>query len=155
MEEITVKGHRRGHLVGAAVCVVVVAYNGWNWFQGNLSGGTKMLTIVPTLYLLLKIVILTRPMDIRLAGDRFLVRMGFGLDLSTESQNVADLQCPDGKIRVRFEDLNKVEASRRLMEIMKMRGPNLGTHLEFPLGSDLRSFERLRSATLKERADAG
>src|SRR5262245_2672102 len=152
MEEITVKGHRRSHLIGAAVCVVLVGYNGWNWLQGNLGGSTRMLTIVPALYLVLKIWILAQPMYLRLSGDRLLVRMGLGFDLATPARNVADLQCRDGKIGVRFEDLTQVEASKRTLDLMRMRASNGGSHLELPLASPPETFERLRSATLKDRA---
>jgi len=151
MEQVTLKGNRGAHLIGAVVCVVLVAYNGWNWSQGHLTGSTKMLTVVPALYLALKIVIMTRPMHVRLSGDRFLIRMGLGFELSTPARNVADLRLRDGKIEVRFEDLTQVETSNRTLEMMKLRASNLGSHLELPLGSDPGTFERLRSATLKDR----
>jgi hypothetical protein len=151
MEEITVKGQRRGLWIAGAINLALVGYNGWHWLQGEIGPNTKMLTIVPGALLLLKVFFLSKPIYLRLSGGRFFARMGF-VEVSTTPENVSNLDYVDGKARIVFQDLGKVDASKGFQQFMETNFRNRGRHLEFPLGTDLETFERLRQATLKDRA---
>ncbi|MBI3858297.1 MAG: hypothetical protein HY293_21650 [Planctomycetes bacterium] len=152
MEEITVKGHRRGLWILAIVNLVLVTYNGWNWSQGHISSSTKTLTIVPAVFLVLKGFILISPIYLRLSGGRFQLRLGHGLTLSTPVENVADLHYFDGKIWVQFQDLGKVEASKHWLAMMQQSFSNRGRHFDFPLGQESEGFRSLRKAVVREPA---
>ena len=155
MSDITVKGRRpAAQLVSAILFGVVAIYYGWKWAQGDISGSTKFVTVGAGAFVALKVFLLLKPTYLRLSGDTFHLRMGAGMQLSTPADNVSSLDLADGSVRIRFQDLSKVQAPQYQMTLMEQGFPRRGCHFVFPLGSDREAFEKLRKATLKDRAES-
>jgi hypothetical protein len=155
MNDITVKGSRpAAQLVSAIIFGLVAIFYGWKWAQGDNSGSTKFLTVAAAAFVGLKVFLLLKPAYLRLSGETFLLRMGAGLQLSTPADNVSSLDLADGSVRIRFQELSKVQAPQHQMTLMEQGFPRRGCHFTFPLGSDRETFENFRKATLKDRAES-
>ena len=149
MDDITLKGSRRGFILPALINAILVGYNGWNWSQGRISGSTKALTIIPALLLVLKGVLWLSPMHLRLSGGRLQVRLNFGLSLSTPTQNVASLDFADGKAFLRFHDLTRVEGSKNLRSMLEQNLARRGFHFEMPVVHEAERQQRLQEAVVR------
>jgi hypothetical protein len=152
VDDITLKGSRRGFILPALVGAILVGYNGWNWSQGRIAPSTKVLTIVPALLLLLKGVLLLSPMHLRLSGGRLQVCLNFGLNLSTPTRNVASLDFADGKAFLRFHDLAQVEGSKNLRSMLEQNLSRRGFHFEMPVVNEAERQQRLQEAVVRAAA---
>ena len=152
MEEITLRGSRLKIMLFTLLDLALMGYYGWKWSQGDVRGSTKALTIVFALLILLKVISLIWPSHLRLSGGRFQVRMFFGMGLSTPAENVASLDLLDGKARMSFHDLAKVEASQNFRNLLQQNLSRRGFHLEMPVAKDPETARRLTEALVREPA---
>jgi hypothetical protein len=152
VDEIILKGSRRGFLIPALINVAIMGYNGWNWSQGHISRSTKLLTIVPAVLLLLKGLLMLSPMHLRLGGGRLHVRLNVGLSFSTAAENVAGLDFANGKTFLRFRDLGQVDGSKNLRAMLEQNLSRRGFHFEMPVVNDAELQRRLQEALVRDPA---
>jgi len=152
VDEITLKGSRRGFLIPALINVAIMGYSGWNWSQGHISSSTKLLTIFPAGLLLLKGLMMLSPMDLRLIGGRLHVRLNFRMGFSTAAENVASLEIANGKAFLRFRDLGQVDASKNMRGMLEQNLSRRGFHFELPVVNDAERRRRFQEALVRDAA---
>ena len=152
MDEIILRGSRRGLIIPTVINIVLLGYNGWNWSQGHISGSTKVLTVLPAVLLVLKAVLLLLPISLRLGGGRFHVRLNFGMAMSTPVENIAGLEFANGKAFIHFRDLGKVDTSKGMRSMLEQNLSRRGCHFELPVVNESERQQRLQEALVRDAA---
>lgn len=149
--DVVLRGSQAGLWVLAVVNLVVVSVSGWRWAQGDPSWIVRAMAVVFSVLLLLKLAALRRPPEARLRDGRLTFRLGPGMECSTPRANVALLEVEDGRLRVRFEDLAKVDAGPMLRKVFEDNQARGGVHFRIPMRPDPAALQRLRAAVFAGR----
>ncbi len=146
MPDLVLRSPSLNPLLMGALNLAIAAYNGWEWSQGRAGTVTKVFTVLPALLVLLSVFQLLRPPEIRLGGGRLQARVAFTLRWATPVENVEFFDFTGEKVRIRFEDLSRVEPGASWKSMMEKSFRGKGIHFELPIKADKEEMERFKEA---------